>query len=126
MVKFTIPKLNIMRKPLPEKIFSFMPPIIIKSPLDGQLLAVAGDQWFVIDENITLDYLKSIWTRVVGGKPIEEKRITGKKEFTVTSSRTGEVYLVSFGTSGSHCTCAGYGFRRKCSHIEKIKQENNL
>ena len=115
-----------MYKSLPDKIFSFMPTIIIESPRNGQLLAVAGDQWYEIDSSVTLDYLRSIWTRVVNGKPTAEKKAIDKKEFTVTSSRTGEVYVVSFGTSGSHCTCAGYGFRRKCSHIDKIKQENNL
>ena len=115
-----------MRKPLPEKIFSFMPPIIIQSPADGQLLAVAGGQWYVIDENITLDYLRSIWTRAVGGKPMEASKVMERKEYTVESSRTGEVYTITFGPSGSHCTCAGYGFRRKCSHIDKIKTQHSL
>jgi hypothetical protein len=115
-----------MYNALPEKIQSFMPPIIIKSPHTGKPLAVAGDQWFAIDETITLDYLRSIWTRTVGGKAVEEKKNIEKKEFQVTSSRTGEVYTVSFGVSGTHCTCAGYGFRRKCTHIDKIKQQHGL
>jgi hypothetical protein len=46
------------------------------------------------------------------------------KVYKVTSSKGDKEYEVSIDSSGSFsCTCPGYGFRRKCRHIDYVKSE---
>ena len=46
------------------------------------------------------------------------------KVYKVTSSKGDKEYEVSVSGSGDFaCTCPGYGFRRKCRHIDYVKNE---
>jgi len=46
------------------------------------------------------------------------------KVYKVTSSKGDKEYEVSIdGSGGFGCTCPGYGFRRKCRHIDYVKNE---
>jgi len=46
------------------------------------------------------------------------------KVYKVTSSKGDKEYEVSVSESGEFsCTCPGYGFRRKCRHIDYVKNE---
>ena len=46
------------------------------------------------------------------------------KVYKVTSSKGDKDYSVKMESSGSlSCTCPGYGFRRKCRHIDKIMND---
>jgi len=56
-------------------------------------------------------------------KPKKEPlpNIDSNKVYKVVSSRGNKEYLVQMNVSGSmECTCPGYGFRRKCRHIEEV------
>ncbi len=47
--------------------------------------------------------------------------IDSNKVYKVVSSKGNKEYLVQMNVSGSmECTCPGYGFRRKCRHIEEV------
>ena len=46
------------------------------------------------------------------------------KVYKVKSSKGDKEYEVSVSESGDFtCTCPGYGFRRKCRHIDYVKNE---
>ena len=46
------------------------------------------------------------------------------KVYKVTSSKGDKEYEVSVSSSGEFsCACPGYGFRRKCRHIDYVKNE---
>ena len=46
------------------------------------------------------------------------------KVYKVTSSKGDKVYEVKMDISGEFsCTCPGYGFRRRCRHIDYVKNE---
>ena len=46
------------------------------------------------------------------------------KVHKVTSSKGDKEYEVSVNSSGDFvCTCPGYGFRRRCRHIDYVKKE---
>ncbi len=56
-------------------------------------------------------------------KPKKEPlpNIDSNKVYKVVSSKGNKEYLVQMNVSGSmECTCPGYGFRRKCRHIEEV------
>lgn len=56
-------------------------------------------------------------------KPRDFKISTDERnEFKVTSSRTGEIYVIRQLGEAWSCTCKGFQFRRYCKHI-KLKQE---
>ena len=45
------------------------------------------------------------------------------KVYKVKSSRGDKVYEVTIDSSGEFsCTCPGYGFRRRCRHIDEVKK----
>ena len=46
------------------------------------------------------------------------------KVYKVKSSKGDKSYEVRMNASGSfECTCPGYGFRRRCRHIDYVKKE---
>jgi len=46
------------------------------------------------------------------------------KVYKVLSSKGDKEYEVSVNSSGDfNCTCPGYGFRRRCRHIDYVKKE---
>ena len=45
------------------------------------------------------------------------------KVYKVKSSRGDKTYEVTINSSGEFsCTCPGYGFRRRCRHIDEVKK----
>ena len=50
--------------------------------------------------------------------------IDSNKVYKVTSSKGDKHYEVKMNSTGSlDCTCPGYGFRRRCRHIDYVKNE---
>ena len=99
---------------------SLLNPAIFKSPASGKTYIVAGDQpWIEVPEGTTLDEV--VW------KPPQtpEKAPSDAQErlFEVEGSK-GNKYTVRRAKNNSwSCECVGYGYRRKCKHIEKIKEK---
>lgn len=79
--------------------------------------------WHVIPTGTTLKEVLERWEKITYGNSTPE--VLSKKEIEeiVISQRTGEEYTVSFQHNYWSCTCAGYGFRRKCKHIDQVKQK---
>ena len=50
---------------------------------------------------------------------------TPDKVYKVLSSKGDKEYQVNYNASGSlECSCVGYGFRRKCRHIDQVTAES--
>jgi len=52
-----------------------------------------------------------------------EKQDPKAKEYQVLSSKGDKSYTVSVENHSYSCTCPGYGWRRKCRHIDGIKNK---
>lgn len=50
------------------------------------------------------------------------KLVTEDKEWKVKASRGNTEYLIKLIGGNFTCTCSGFGFRKKCKHIELIKK----
>ena len=79
--------------------------------------------WYKLDNHTeTLPNIEDI--KFIPYKPKEDNKpnIDSTKEYKVRSSKGDKVYIVNANSSGSlQCTCMGYGFRRRCRHIDQIQ-----
>jgi hypothetical protein len=95
-----------------------MPPALFTSHT-GIRYGIAGNVWIEVPASMTLDELSEYMVY----KPRERQAIACKKTWQVKGSK-GSTYIVKLSNSSYSCTCAGYGFRRKCRHIEEVKNED--
>ena len=85
----------------------------------GQKWAVAGSQWLPVDETATLDTIGHV---MLYEPPKPSVVTTDTQSWQVTSSRNiDSVYTVTKSGNEWSCTCAGFGWRRKCRHIDSQK-----
>ena len=73
----------------------------------------------MISRDVTVSDVESRWQKWQPSKSAGPKIADGKT-WQVTGSK-GSAYQVSIRSGRWSCTCAGFGFRRKCTHIDKIK-----
>ena len=97
------------------KYTSFLPPGL--SVVDGQKYVIPG--WHKVSMDTTLEEVYTHWSNGIKKK---EKDMT-IIERDVISERSGEVYKVVYANGVWGCSCVGFGFRRTCKHIQKIKNE---
>lgn len=95
-----------------------MPPTVITT-LSGTY-AVFGGNWIPVAPDTTLEEVTKWW---VPSFPKVKMPTTKDKTFTVKGSK-GDVYEVSVQNNSWSCTCSGFGFRRKCRHIDSVKNSN--
>jgi hypothetical protein len=86
----------------------------------GQKWAVSGQHWIEVPDTLTLDQ--------VGKYMIVEHRETPAvspdvRSYEVHGSK-GNTYTVSDNGGTWTCTCPGFGWRRKCKHVEAQKNES--
>lgn len=114
-----------MTKSIPKKFTSLLPPIVAKTPY-GKYLVITGTThagWYPIDDGF--DYNQAIkgWTRwAVSTKEVQP---TNDKKWKIANSKNNGFYLVSFNRGVWNCDCPGFGFRRKCRHIDEAKTKLN-
>jgi hypothetical protein len=106
--------------PADFKISSFLPPGI--STIGGKTYVCPG--WHEVPEGTTLDEVYERWTRINYG--VEEKNTHKPIKEIVTSSKGDKTYTVLYNNGAWDCDCAGFGFRRKCRHIEEIKTKHKM
>ncbi len=95
-----------------------VPPALYNSHT-GILYGIAGSVWVEVPAGTTLDELSDYMVH----NPRERQAAPGEKTWQV-KGRKGNTYTVKLSDGMYSCTCAGYGFRRKCRHIEEIKNES--
>lgn len=99
-----------------HKVKSHMPPTVITT-LSGTF-AVFGGNWIPVPADTTLEEVTKWWEPV---RFVKKAMPTADKSFKVKGSK-GDVYVVSVQNNVWNCTCSGFGFRRKCRHIDSVKK----
>ena len=92
-------------------------PPLIYNRYDGKRFAISGQHWIEVPDDMTLDR--------VGEYMVVDDRFTPPQlaevlTYDVVGSK-GNTYTVTNDRGNWTCTCAGFGFRRKCRHITEIK-----
>ena len=85
---------------------------------NGQKWAVSGQHWVKVPETLTLDRVGEylLWEPSVLPEPAESK------SWAVEGSK-GNIYTVTERDGQLSCTSPGYGWRRKCKHIESANKK---
>ena len=81
---------------------------------DGKRYAISGSTWVEVPPDTTFDELPLYM--VV--KQREDNQEQGEESWQVTGSK-GSSYTVSIRQGQWSCSCPGFGWRRKCKHIEE-------
>ena len=94
------------------------PPALME--LNGDKYIMPG--WYKLDKHehdIKLEDIKHVMPKIPNRDNIPN--IDRAKEYKVMSSRGDKEYTVKANASGSlECECPGYGFRRRCRHIDQV------
>jgi len=106
-----------MTKTLPIKV-SMNP--MLYTDMSGQKWAVSGEHWIEVPDTLTLGE--------VGKYMITEQRETpavsrAVRSYEVQGSK-GNTYTVIDNGGTWTCSCPGFGWRRKCKHVEAQKNES--
>ena len=100
------------------------PPCICVLP--SGTFAVSGSKWLSVPPGTTFEDLP----RYMVTKTVRDRTEApvSKKQWKVRGSRGTEYTVTRHGATSRQiffsCTCVGYGFRRKCKHIEGIKNKH--
>lgn len=81
---------------------------------DGKRYAISGGTWIEVPPDTTFDELPMYM--VV--KKREDTQQQGEESWEVAGS-SGSSYTVSLRQGLWSCTCAGFGWRRRCKHVEE-------
>ena len=92
-------------------------PPMLYTDNSGQKWAISGQHWIEVPDDMTLDR--------VGEYMVVDDRFTPPQlaevlTYDVVGSK-GNTYTVTNDRGAWTCTCAGFGFRRKCRHITEVK-----
>jgi len=95
-------------------------PPMLYTDNSGQKWAISGQHWIEVPDDMTLDR--------VGEYMVVDDRFTPPQlaevlTYDVVGSK-GNTYTVTNDRGAWTCTCAGFGFRRKCRHITEVKDAN--
>jgi hypothetical protein len=96
---------------------SLMPPCIANFISGRKAVFTCGGPTIDIDDDVTLEDIMTKWHP----KRFESKQVTisDRKDWSVQGKKSK--YTVTFMNNNFSCSCPGYGFRRRCKHIEEIK-----
>jgi hypothetical protein len=94
------------------------PPVLSRMPVSGQLYAISGSTWIPVPDGTTRADLPKYMT---WNAPTVDA--TQMQRWTVTGSK-GATYRVQEFGGAWRCSCPGYQFRRRCRHIEGVKNES--
>ena len=109
-----------------DAIISHIPPTLFTSPINGTVYAVAGSQWYIAPPDMTLQKLREFYW-IDSSKYPQKQNYSPQKQgstYQIKSSSGKDSYEVKYQHSMWSCTCTGFGYRRKCKHIETIKSKH--
>ena len=90
--------------------------------LNGDKYIMPG--WYKLDKHehdIKLEDIKHVMPKFL--KRDNNLNIDSNKEYKVMSSKGDKEYVVKSDSTGSlSCECPGYGFRRRCRHIDQVTE----
>lgn len=108
------------------KIINNIPPTIVELPTGRW--AVSGSTWIPISKTMTLDEVRSWWTKPVIPKPrpTDVFTVNDTIEHIVFGSK-GNRYSVKYNAGKWTCTCKAFEFggrHNTCKHIKNIQKGN--
>lgn len=105
------------------KVEGIYAPFLFRAPISQELYVICGGIWTPVPEGTTLDQIQWKDTRSKYTSKSNQADISVK----VKASKGNIYYKVESRANQWSCTCTGFGFRRKCKHVEQVKQkyENN-
>ena len=92
-------------------------PPMLYTDNSGQKWAISGQHWIEVPDDMTLD---RVGEYMVVDDRFTPPQLTEVLTYDVVGSK-GNTYMVTNDRGNWTCTCAGFGFRRKCRHITEIK-----
>jgi len=97
-----------------------IPPFTME--LNGERYIMPG--WYKLKQDEETPNIKDIAYYPYKPKKANIPNIDSNKVYKVKSSKGDKEYEVKMDSSGSlSCTCPGYGFRRRCRHIDYVMNE---
>ena len=101
---------------LPKEVHGHFHPSVLISPVDGRTYIVP--QWIEVPKGTTIEDVIKIW---VPTKIIRPGSSMTKEEYKVKSTDGLREYDVVVQNNVWTCTCARYGFKKSCKHINGIR-----
>ncbi len=99
------------------------PPLLANLP-SGRY-AISGATWLRVPEDTTFEDLPRYM--VVKERESQPAAPQSAREWKVRGSKGNEYIVTQRGSDSRQiffsCTCVGYGFRRKCKHVDSIKKQ---
>lgn len=103
------------------KIEGWLPPTTLTSVVDGKKYAISGGNWIHIPNDMTYE---EVCAGFIDLRPtLRREKNLGDVYKEVKSSKGKATYKVSYKNSSWNCTCSGFSFRRKCSHVDGVKKD---
>lgn len=101
---------------LPAIVHGHFHPSVIVSPVSGKTYIVPD--WIEVPKGTTIEDVKKIWKKTEIIRPGS----SGKKEVFMVKSTDGlREYEVIVENQIWSCTCARYGFKKSCKHINNLR-----
>jgi hypothetical protein len=99
--------------------------------INNRYWLIDSNGWSPITKKQYEKFLTDLKNNLIGGgwvhEQIENQPIVQEKTWPVLSSNGKETYTVRLTSYGSYtCNCAGYTFRRKCRHIDEVKENEKI
>lgn len=103
---------------------SLMPPCIVNGEKRFAVYSGTTGKWIRIDENVTLEDVRVIWQKWEPVKTEEQKQLETLKSqsWEILASNKKSTYTVKLIAGMFSCSCVGFGFYKKCKHIEEAKK----
>lgn len=104
-----------------KKVESLLPPSIVNLG-DKKWMVFTGESggWHSIDNTVTLEMVQSRWTKWESKK---SGKVDSKIKSIEVKGSKGNMYTVSNINGSLSCSCVGFGFRRRCKHVEQAKTQ---
>jgi len=101
-------------------------PIVVRmnpmlyTDMSGQKWAVSGEHWIEVPETLTLGDVGKYMITEQTETPAQAAVV---RSYAVQGSK-GNTYTVRDNGGTWTCSCPGFGWRRKCKHVEAQKNES--
>ena len=92
------------------------PPTLLNSPRTGIRYAIGDGKWVEVPPEPTREALPQWFVWKGYGTPQDASVSSWEVE-----GSTGNKYTVRRAQEAYSCSCPGFGWRRKCKHVEQVK-----
>jgi hypothetical protein len=99
---------------------SLYPPVIVNFITGRSMLFHDAEGGSIrIADDVTPDDAVAIWVEY----QLKQQVFKGSAQYQIASS-SGSTYTVTLQNNNWSCTCPGFGFRKRCRHLEQAKQQH--